>query len=221
MTISNLDIFEVEVEVDETEIAKVDLGQEAGIEVDAFPDTTFDGEIVEIGNTAMVTGLGTQDQSTNFRVKVIFKDPDVKIRPGMSATVDITTARRENALTIPYSAVVMRSFDVDSLERARAQRAEEDTSPGVAQVHAAEASDQDSLPPEDKERKELKGAFVIKDGVAKFVQIETGVADQKNIEVLSGLGEGDSVVSGPYRVLRTVKDGDAVKVTGGGPGGNQ
>ncbi|MFQ5453352.1 MAG: efflux RND transporter periplasmic adaptor subunit, partial [Candidatus Zixiibacteriota bacterium] len=125
MTISNLDVFEVEVEVDETEINKVELQQTADIEVDAFPDTTFSGGVVEIGNTAMVTGLGSQDQSTNFKVKVIFNDPNVKIRPGMSATVDIISNRKEKALSIPYSAIVMRSFDIDSLERARADKEQE------------------------------------------------------------------------------------------------
>jgi HlyD family secretion protein len=214
MTIANLDVFEVEVEVDETEITKVEVGQEADIEVDAFPDTTFKGKVVEIGNTAIVSGLGTQDQSTNFKVKVTFTDPNVKIRPGMSATVDITTARREDALSIPYSAVVMRSIDLDSLERAGADYdSEQSGSTVVNEVQAAENSDEDtSSSDRKKERKEVKGVFVIKDGKAQFVRIETGIADQKNIEVVSGLEEGDSVVSGPYRVLRTIKDGDEVKV---------
>ncbi len=213
MTISNLDVFEVEVEVDETEITKVELNQEAEIEVDAFPDTTFKGEVVEIGNTAIVTGLGSTDQSTNFKVKVTFKDPNVKIRPGMSATVDITTAHRDDALSIPYSAVVMRSFDLDSLERARAKDTVQSSSSGVSQVQAAENTEEDSLPSSDEiEREELKGVFVIREGAVSFVQIETGIADQKNIEVTSGLVKGDSVISGPYRVLRNVKDGDAVKI---------
>jgi len=213
MTISDLDVFEVEVEVDETEITKVELNQEAEIEVDAFPDTTFNGEVVEIGNTAIVTGLGSTDQSTNFKVKVTFKDPNVKIRPGMSATVDITTAHRDDALSIPYSAVVMRSFDLDSLERARAKDTLQSGSSGVSEVQAAENTEEDSLPSSDEiEREELKGVFVIRDGTARFVEIKTGIADQKNIEVTSGLAKGDSVISGPYRVLRNVKDGDAVKI---------
>ncbi|MFQ6008700.1 MAG: efflux RND transporter periplasmic adaptor subunit, partial [Candidatus Zixiibacteriota bacterium] len=147
MTISNLNVFEVEVEVDETEITKVELGQEADIEVDAFPDTTFKGEVVEIGNTAIVTGLGSQDQSINFKVKVIFKDPNVKIRPGMSATVDITTAQRDDVLSIPYSAVVMRSINPDSLKRAQSGAdSVESTSTIVNQVEAAENTETDSQP---------------------------------------------------------------------------
>lgn len=219
MTISNLDVFEVEVEVDETEINKVEVGQKVKIEVDAFPDTSFAGQVVEVGNTAMAS---TANQSTNFRVKVIFSDPNVQLRPGMSATVDVTTAVRENALTVPYSAVVMRSFDVDSLERARrGVTAESTTTQG--QVQAAEVGDQDesakSESSGESERKEIKGVFLVRGGKARFAEISTGIADQKRIEVLTGVNESDTVISGPYRVLRTVKEGDEIKTEGmGGKG---
>jgi len=218
MTISDLNVFEVEVEVDETEINKLALGNEVEIEVDAFPDTTFRGEVVEIGNTAITQGFGSDDQSTNFNVKVVFKDTDIKIRPGMSATVDITTANREDVLTVPFSAVVMRAFDLDSLEAARLAReaGEEESSGSVHSVQAAENDDEikedTATSDEDVEREELKGVFIIRDGKAFFVEVETGIADQKNIEIVSGLSDGDSVISGPYRVLREVKDGDAVKM---------
>lgn len=215
MTIANLDVFEVEVEVDETEINKIEMAQLVDIEVDAFPDTTFAGEVVEIGNTAITSSAGSQEQSTNFRVKVAFTDPHVKLRPGMSATVDITTAWREKTLTIPYSAVVMRSFDLDSLERARSDTLEDSGSLGVSTVHAAEPGNGDEIDSyesdDEVEREEIKGVFAIRDGVVRFVQITTGIADQKRIEVLTGLEKGDEVVSGPYRVLRTIKDGDEVE----------
>jgi len=219
MTISNLDVFEVEVAVDETEINKVELTQAVDIEVDAFPDTVFAGEVVEIGNTAILTGLGTQDQSTNFNVKVIFNDPNVRIRPGMSATVDIITNRQDGALSVPYSAIVMRSLDIDSLERARAAENASEGSSVVSEVQAAEEGEAPAIDSTavdsakaDVKREELKGLFVIREGKARFVTIETGIADQKNIAVLSNLEEGDSVITGPYRVLRTIKDGDAVEI---------
>jgi HlyD family secretion protein len=231
MTISDLSVFEVEVEVDETEINKVQLAQSVEIEVDAFPDTTFKGEIVEIGNTAIMKAMGTEDQSTNFNVKVVFQDTDVKIRPGMSATVDITTASREDALAVPFAAVVMRAIDLDSLEAARASEGDPDEGP-ASTLQAAEtvadttlaadtadtagtADSADSAgekSADEVEREELKGVFVIREGKARFIRIETGIADQKNIEVTSGLESGDSVVSGPYRVLRNIKDGDLVEV---------
>jgi HlyD family secretion protein len=211
MTISNLSVFEVEVDVDETEINKVRRGQKANIEVDAFPDTVFAGEVVEIGNTAVVANLGSTEQSTNFKVKVLFKDADVAIKPGMSATVDIITNSREKALCVPYSAIVMRSLDADSM-----QITKDDSSSGglIETAHAAttESNDTTIMKSPDKKKKDVKGVFVIKDGKVKFVPVETGIADQKNIEIVTGLEEGSEVVVGPFRTLRTLKNGDDVKV---------
>jgi HlyD family secretion protein len=217
MTISNLDVFEVEVEVDETEINKVELGQKAEIEVDAFPDTTFNGEVVEIGNTAITQNLGSQDQSTNFRVKVVFEDTDVEIRPGMSATVDITTARRENVLAVPFSAVVMRNLDPDSLEAARSGKDSTGSEGSVGEVQAAETTEAKS--PENKarnndvEREDIKGVFAIRDGKAHFIPVETGISDARDIEIISGLKKDDTVIAGPFSVLRHLRDGEAVEVT--------
>ncbi len=207
MTVSNLDVFEVEVQVDETEITKVLKGQRAKIEVDAHPDTTFGGTVVDVGNTAIVSGLGSQDQSTDFRVKVIFEDADVDIRTGMSATVDIITNERPGVVTIPYSAVVMRSRDMDSLEQVRSGEMADDPGSGV---HAADDVGIDTISEEDR-REDVRGVFVIRDGKAVFMPIETGIADNKYIEVTIGLQDGDSVVAGPYRILRTIDDGDNVK----------
>jgi len=213
MTISNMNAFEVEVDVDETEIIKVDLGQKAKIEVDAFPDTVFPGEVVEIGNTAIMTGVGTQDQATNFKVKVSFLEANNKIRPGMSATVDIVTNTRNDALVVPYGAIVIRTISPeDSLAK------KNDTAGGlVSEAHAAQTEEEvpaksDTAAGMGKKSREAKGVFVIEDGVANFVEVETGIADQKNIEVVSGVKDGQKVISGPFRTLRTVKDGDLVNV---------
>lgn len=213
MTIADLSVFEVEVEVDETEINKVLMGQTAEIDVDAFPDTNFAGQVTEIGNTAITTGMGTQDQSTNFSVKVMFVDPGVELRPGMSADVDITTATRDDVVAVPFSAVVMRSYDLDSLERSR--NASPESGSVVNEVQAAENDNGEMKPKTEgdngEERKELKGVFVVRDGVARFVPVETGVAGKKDIEITNGLEATDTVISGPYRVLRTIKDGDKVE----------
>jgi HlyD family secretion protein len=215
MTVSDMSVFEVEVEVDETEVNKISLGQRSEIEVDAFPDTTFAGNVVEIGNTAVLIGGGTQDQSTNFKVKVTFVDVNPNLRPGMSATVDITAAERNDVLAVPFSSVVTRGYDLDSLELARKGQGS-----GNGSSSAVQAAENDSLPAhkdstktgEGEKREELKGVFVIREGFARFVPIQTGIAGQKDIEITSGLQEKDSVVSGPYSVLRTLKDGDVVKV---------
>jgi len=213
MTISDLSVFEVEVEVDETEINKVALGQKTKIEVDAFPDTNFAGEVIEIGNTASVARAGTQDQATNFFVKVVFKDSDISVKPGMSATVEITSNERMESLSVPFSAVVIRAFDMDSLAAARAGKTPESSSI-VNEAVASEtkdSTDEKKKTNGDKKRKELKGVFVVKEGLVKFVEIATGIADQKYVEVISGLKSGDSVVSGPYKALREIKEGDAVQ----------
>ena len=221
MTISNLDVFEVEVEVDETEISKIKNGQQAEISVDAFPDSTFSGEVVEIGNTAIYASSASQDQSTNFRVKVIFKDTEVNIRPGMSADVDITTNKRDDVLTVPFSAVVMRELDLDSLERAREMAREAPGTTVVSEVQAAETEGEEEVKPtdipadtssEEGEREDIKGIYVVREGQAQFLSVKTGIADQKDIEVVEGLEIGDSVISGPYRTLRTIKDGDRVNI---------
>ena len=216
MTISDLSVFEVEIEVDETEINKIELGQVTEIEVDAIPDTSFVGEVVEIGNTAVLLGQGTQDQSTNFRVTVMFTDVNVKLRPGMSATVDVTSAERNDILAIPFASVVMRGYDLDSLETARQAEAAGDTESDellAAENDSVEFEKKTEIKDEEEKREDIKGVFVIRDGVARFVAINTGIAGHKNIEVTDGLEENDTVISGPYSVLRTIKDGDKVDIT--------
>ncbi|MCP4632789.1 MAG: efflux RND transporter periplasmic adaptor subunit [candidate division Zixibacteria bacterium] len=207
MTISDMSTFEVEVDVDETEIIKIALGQEAKIEIDAFIDTVFAGEVIEIGNTAIMSGLGTQDQATNFKVKVLFKETNTLIRPGMSATVDIVTNEVVDALSVPYGAIVMRSLDADSLAKV------DDSGGLVSTAHAATTDEEPEAEEKSdkKEKKEVKGVFVVSDGQAKFVPVETGIADQKSIEVVIGINESDTVITGPFRTLRSIKDGDKIE----------
>jgi len=207
MTISNLAAFEVEVDVDETEITKISTGQNAKIEVDAFPDSVFLGDVIEIGNTAVRNATG-QDQSTNFKVKILFNENNQNIRPGMSATVDIISNTREKVLTVPYGAIVMR-MPRDTIEIGTTSNS---SGPGDVQaaLPGANIADEDDDQGKEKE-KELKGVFIMRNGKAKFVAVETGVADQKNIEVTSGLAEADSVITGPFKTLRTLKNGENVK----------
>ncbi|MCH9030873.1 MAG: efflux RND transporter periplasmic adaptor subunit [candidate division Zixibacteria bacterium] len=218
MTISDLSVFEVEVDVDETEIAQIELGQLAKIEVDAFRDTIFDGTVVEIGNSAIVIGQGTQDMTTNFRVKVRFDDSNVRLRPGMSATVDVTCDMMEDATLVPYAALVVREFDPDSLKKSED---DEDTSGGIfasdavaAEPDANDSEENNSNKKSSSKKDKVKktGVFVVRNGVARFVEIKTGIADQKNIAALSGISEGDTIVSGSFKTLRKIKDGDKVEI---------
>jgi HlyD family secretion protein len=227
MTIADLSVFEVEVDVDETEIAKVRLGQIADIRVDAFRDTIFQGTVVEIGNSAIISGAGSDDYSTDFKVKVRLADAGENIRPGMSATVDITTARNDAALLIPYAALVTREFDPDSLE----STSETEADPGgtvAGTVNAAEieddpAADADtsfgdstnhSGPGDSRKKEKVKksGVFVFRGGVAKFVEVSTGIADERNVVAISGVNPGDTVVSGSYQTLRRLKNGETVQL---------
>ena len=225
MVIADLSTFEVEVDVDETEVAKLELGQSAEIRLDAFRDTSFAGEIVEIGNSARVQGEGTEDYSTDFLVKVRFSEANAALRPGMSATVDITSAREANALLIPYASVVTREFDADSV--AVLVRGEEPEKAAGNGVFAAETDDTDDVvvdPPDtsgndvakkkrgDKDKIKLSGVFVYRGGKAKFVEVQTGIADDRNIVALSGVNASDTVISGSYQTLRTLKIDDLVRL---------
>jgi HlyD family secretion protein len=205
MAVSDMSEIEAEVEVDETDIAQVKMGQKADIEIDAYPDTVFRGEVTEIGHSAKISGLGTQDQVTNFLVKVKLLDEVPNIRPGMSASVDITTDSRLDALNVPIQAVVMREQKSDTLAGK-----EEKEEGALASVDTAEKK---ANKKGKKEKKEVDGVFVVKGGRAKFVEVKTGIADQQNLEIVSGISEEDTVVTGSYKILRTLKDGDKVKVT--------
>jgi HlyD family secretion protein len=205
MAVSDMSEIEAEVEVDETDIAEVEIGQEAEIEIDAYPDTTFRGKVTEIGHTARISGLGSQDQVTNFLVKVMLLDEVPSIRPGMSASVDITTNHRADVLNVPIQAVVMREEEEDTLTTKEKKE-------GGAMASVDSVSKKINKK-NKKEKKEIEGVFVVKEGRAKFVKVSTGIADQQNIELVSGINEDDMVVTGSYKILRTLKDGDKVKVT--------
>jgi HlyD family secretion protein len=196
MIVSNMNAFEVAVDVDETEITKILLGQSAKIEVDAFPDTTFNGEVVEIGNTAVVSNTGSTEQSTNFKVKILFTEGIAHIRPGMSASVDIITNTRSKTLTVPYGAIVMRSTELDSTlkQDPKSLDAESDSSLAF------------------KKDKDIKGVYLAKNGKAKFAQVTTGIADQKNIEIITGVVESDTVITGPFKTLRALKNDENIKI---------
>jgi HlyD family secretion protein len=184
MVVADLTRIEAQVDVDETDVVDVKPGQEAEIEVDALPDTVLHGQVKEISNTATTTGYGTQEEVTNFKVKITLLHPHPSLRPGMSATVDIITAHHPDSLSVPIQAVVMRP----------PLKEEKD----------------DSL--SSKKANPVEVVFVVEDGVAHQRQIKTGISSETDMEILEGLKEGDKVVTGGYRELRNLKDGDKVKI---------
>lgn len=205
MTVADLSTIEVEVNVDETDIARVRIGQDAKIELDALPDTSFKGVVTEVGNAAQSVG---SSGVTNFTVKILLLEKVEGIKPGMTATVDITTDKRKDVLYVPIQAVVMRPEKSDSLKKTGGGSS---SSGGAvaATVDSTKASKKD----DKKKAKELEGIFKLAGDVVKFVPIKTGIADQQNIEITEGLAENEEIITGSYKILRTIEDGAKVKVS--------
>lgn len=206
MTIADLSVIETEVEVDETDIPFIELGQPATIRIDAFPDQEFKGRVTEVGNSAIQTTGATAQRATNFRVIVTIEDQVPNVRPGFTCTTVITTATREKAVSVPIQATTVREMVVNadgSLVRT--------PPPAPGQTAPRRPTTPAELEP-GQTRKEIEGAFVIRDGHAIFTPIKVGIAGEKFFEVLEGLSDGDEVITGPFASVRSLKDGDAVKV---------
>lgn len=210
LTIADMSVIETEVEVDETDIPFVKVGQPAEITIDAFPDQKFPGRVTEVGNSAIQTTGAATTRATNFKVVVTLESEVPNVRPGFTCTAVITTATREKAVAVPIQATAVREMVVNadgSLVR--------DEIPAEGQPATRRPTTPAELKP-GQERKEIEGAFVIKDGRAIFTPIKVGIAGEKFFEVLSGLSEGDEVVTGPFSSVRTLRDGDQVKVSNTG-----
>jgi len=206
MTLADMSVITAEVKVDETDIVNVILGQPAEVTIDAIPKKVFHALVTEIGNNAIVrsTGVATSQQASasqeakDFKVVVTLQDPPEDLRPGLSTTAKITTATRSNVVTIPIQALTIRR-EAD-LKAANAEK-------GSVQA-AAPQKDTSKGKSED----EVQGVFVVRSKKAEFVPVQTGVTGTTDIEVLSGLKEGDEIVTGSYKVLRTMRPGASVKI---------
>ncbi len=210
MTLADMSIIQAEVEVDETNIPSVQMGQKAKVTVDAIPDRSFVGHVAEIGNSPIqATGTAAataSTQATNFKVDVIIDEPVPEVRPGFTCTADITTARRKDAVAVPIQAVAVRELVYDANSHVvkppptdRRRRSTIEPTASAAELKPGQT------------RKETEGVFVIRDARAVFVPIKVGIAGDKYFEVLSGLKAGDRVITGPYNAVRGMADGDPVK----------
>ncbi len=210
LVIADLAIMEARVKVDETEVVKVAMGQPAKIEIDAFPDTTFAGHVTEIGNSPIYTSAGSSQQAVDFEVKVVLDERIPNVRPGLSAKADIEVARRPDAIAVPLGSVTVRKWPPEPKLDRRGRRGRR-----AAAHTAAAAADSTGAAPDSVqvERKDLEGVFVVADGEARFRPVKLGVAGEDDFEVLGGLEEGETVVTGPFRVLRELENGDAVKTS--------
>jgi HlyD family secretion protein len=213
MTLADMSVIQAEVEVDETNVPNVQLGQHAKITIDALPDRSFRGHVAEIGNSPIQAAAGsTATQATNFKVKVMIDEPIPEVRPGFTCTADITTATRKEVVAVPIPAVAVRELIYDTGGQV-VKEPKPDKKRRAADAAAAAAAATELKP--GQTRKETEGVFAVRDGKAEFVPIKMGIAGDKFFEVLSGLKSGDQVITGPYNSVRGMADGDLIKVDNG------
>jgi HlyD family secretion protein len=202
LTISDLSEIEAEVRVDETEVVLVKPGQKAVVRLDAHPDTTYAGVVTEVANSAIRAQVGMGQESVDFKVKVAIRDSIPDVRPGLSASVDITVAEEHAVLAVPIQCLTVR--DEARLERERRRGKKDKRDDG-------EATDSSGADDEGK-RRDIEGVFVVEDDVAGFRPVRVGIAGQSHFVIESGLSEGEKVVSGPFKTINDLRDGERVKI---------
>ncbi|MBX9604087.1 MAG: efflux RND transporter periplasmic adaptor subunit [Bryobacteraceae bacterium] len=209
MTIADMSVITAEVKVDETDIVNMKLDQRASVTIDAIPGKQFTGKVIEIGNTAILRSSGvaasqsavSSQEAKDFKVVIALDDPPADIRPGLSCTAKVTTATRSSALTIPIQALTVRTKG--DLEPAK---------------EGVQAATQPSPAEEKARREELQGVFVIAGEKAEFRQVKTGITGATDIEVLDGLKEGERIITGSYKAIRTIRNGAKVTLEQKKPG---
>src|SRR5713101_4822291 len=214
MTLSDMSVVTAEVKVDETDIVNVKMGQEADVMIDAVPGKIFKGKVTEIGSQAVLrsSGLTTTQTTTStqeakdFKVVVTLSDPPERVRPGLSTTAKIKTAEKKNVLAIPIQALAVRTRK--DLEEA-AKNAKKDSSVTLAAPPAPA--------PGDPKKDEIQGVFVVNGKKAVFRPVETGISGVTDIEITKGLQQGDEIVVGSYKALRTLKPESNVKIDNSAP----
>src|SRR5688572_18130558 len=208
LEIADMSVIEAEVEVDETDIPTVSLGQEASVTIDAVPDRTFKGHVTEIGNSPIQAAQNTgQRQATTFRVVITLDEEVPDVRPGFTATAEITTATRKNVVAVPIQSLTVRELLFDA--QGKMVREEPRRRRGTNLEATVAASNE---PPPGHTRKETEGVFVLREGKAVFTPVKTGVAGEQYFEVVEGLKPEDQVITGPFASVRELADGQDVKL---------
>lgn len=210
MTIADMSVITAEVKVDETDIVNVKLDQVADITIDAMPNRVFKGRVIEIGNTAILRSSGlaasqsaiSSQEAKDFKVVIALDNPPDEARPGLSCTAKIVTATRQKALSIPIQALTVR------------QRGDLEDEKKTGNVQAASNADPER---QKKLKEELQGVFVVRNGAAEFREVKTGITGATDIEVLEGLKEGDEIITGSYKAIRTLKNHAKVKIDNKAP----
>jgi HlyD family secretion protein len=200
LTVSDLTVMEAVIRVDETDVPDISLGDSTVLAIDAFPREKFTGRVTEVSHSSTVDpttrGLSQQSQAVDFEVVITLDDPPPAVRPDLSATAEVITARRTGALAIPIIALTVR--EQDELEPLDSELSEDQQAAAAELLNGA---DQD-----------IEGVFVVRDGEVRFTAVQVGITGREHFEVLSGVVEGDSVVAGPYEAIRKLNGGDPVRV---------
>src|SRR6266403_1927413 len=222
MTISNMSVVTSEVMVDETDITNARVGEVADVTIDALPGKYIKGKITEVGTQAVLrsSGLASTQSTTgnqeakDFKVVVTLENPPDGLRPGLSSTAKIMTAQKKNVITIPIQALAVRTKK--DLEEAAKQagRKPDDSITLAASRPATEGASAGSSSSKDTE---IQGIFVVRRGRAEFVPVATGIMGVTDIEVMSGISDGDQIITGSYKVLRTLKPDARVKIDNSPP----
>ena len=198
LTISDMSVLETKVKVDETDVARIQVGDSAVVQIDAFPDTTFRGRVTEISNSSVKSSTATQasgDQAVDYEVTIRLLDVPPETRPDFSATAKIVTDSRRNVLSIPIIALTVR--ENEALQAG-------DTAVGLGKPK----------PKKEVGKKDVEGVFVVgSDNKVTFRPVKRGITGEKHFEVLSGLKENERIVAGTYQAIRELKDGAVVKET--------
>ena len=205
LTVADLSRMKVEADVDETDVATIQTGQTAQIKIDALPDTTLTGTVSTIANSPKIENGETQEQQTNFKVDVAIDRPPATLRPGMTSDVEIKTATRDGVLYVPIQAVVVRTPE-DLAAPAKGKK---------KQGKGAQAEERETsagTPAAKPRSEEIRGVFVIVNGQAQFRRVKPGIASDTDYEVMGELKPGEKVVTGPHKVLRSLRPGQRVKI---------
>jgi HlyD family secretion protein len=212
MRVADLSHMEARVDVNENDVVNVKIGQKASIAIDAYSERKFNGTVQQIANTGKTTGTGTQEEVTNFEVKIRIDERDVSLRPSLSCTADIETNMVTNAVAVPMQSVTIRTGDSnlspEEIEKRKLKAAARDQGDNNAEV----SNDRQEKQALKLDREKLAKVVFVKDGgKAKMVKVTTGIADDTSMEIKSGVKEGDEVISGSYSAIsRKLKDGAKV-----------
>jgi HlyD family secretion protein len=205
LTVSDLSVIQTTVNVDETDVVRVQLGDSVEVTIDAFPDTTFVGRVTKVSNSAILTAAsqvgGQNDRAVDYEVEITLANPPASVRPDLSATARIVTDTRKEALAIPIIALTVRENTPITTENKSA------SSGGPTRAEAATPKDTTKA----GKKRESEGVFIVHNGIATFRPVKVGIAGEEHFEVVDGVRQGDTIVAGPYQAVRDLKEGARVR----------